>query len=175
MSVAGIPLSMLARQALMLGGAFGSRYTHAWLVWEPGTRVTPAPLDPATVSTVVPVSSNSRIPTYEDATCFPLVPRMGGLPTRVGRSTECDLCLDDLTVSREHFDLWPEGDDWFISIPEQSHATTLVRNNSLQPQERMRLIDGCTIVAGGVTLTFFARGRLTPRVLAAVERLPKSG
>lgn len=174
MAVAGIPLSMLARQALVLGPGFNGRYQHAWVVWEPGLRVTPAPIDPSAVSTVVPVSSASRLPTYEDPSCFPLVPKLGGLPVRVGRAPESDLCLDDLTVSREHFDLWYDGDDWFITVPEQSHATTLVRNNSLQPGERMKLIDGCSIVAGGVTLTFVSRGRLLPRVVAAAERLSKS-
>ena len=90
----------------------------------------------------------------------------------MGRSPESDLVLDDMTVSREHFALWSEGDNWFVTVPDQSHATTLVRNNSLQPGERMKLIDGCSIIAGGVNLTFAQRGKLFPRVMEAAERLP---
>jgi hypothetical protein len=174
MAVAGIPLSLLARQALVLGSGFAARYQHAWLVWEPGARMTPSPTKPELVSTLVPVERGPRTPGYGDPLCFPLNTSPEGQPTCVGRAPESDLVLDDLTVSREHFELWNQGDDWFITVPEQSHALTQVRNNSLQVGERMKLIDGCSIIAGGVTLTFARRGKLFPRVMAAAERLPQT-
>lgn len=167
MSTAGIPFTTLTRQALALGTGFGARYPHAWLVWEPGARVTPTPQDPDVVSTAVPLQSPTRGPVQGDPFCFPLVAKTPGAPVHVGRAPECDLVLDDLTVSRAHFDLRLDGDDWYVTVPEASHATTLVRNMSLQPGEKMKLVDGCTIVAGGVTLTFSQKGKLYFRLVAS--------
>ncbi len=121
------------------------------------------------------MSSPSRAPTDGDPLCFPLVVPASGLAMRVGRAPESDLVLDDLTVSREHFNLWLEGADWFITVPAASNATTMVRSMSLQPGEKMRLLDGCTIVTGGVHLTYLQRARLLARVVAHAERLKGGG
>lgn len=174
--MAGVPLSMLTRQLLALGSAgFSSRYPHAWLVWEPGERVAPLPKPGIPVTTVVPVSSPSRAPTAEDPLCFPLVVPVSGLALRVGRAPESDLVIDDLTVSREHFVLGLEGADWIITVPTASNATTMVRNMSLQHGEKMRLLDGCTVVAGGVQFTYLKSARLLARLVAGAEQLKSGG
>ncbi|MBL8937421.1 MAG: FHA domain-containing protein [Archangium sp.] len=167
---APLPLSTLARQALMLGSGFNSRYPHPWLVWEPGNRVSTVPsAHGIPVTTVVPVTSPSQ-PAEGDPLCFALV-ASPGRTVRVGRSPESDIVVDDLTVSRDHLELCPDAEGWFVRVPRQSSATTLVRKMSLQPGETMRLVDGCAIVAGGVQLTFSAQGKLLARVLGTAERL----
>jgi len=162
---------MLARQVLALGAGFSTRYPHAWLVWEPGERVAPLPRAGVPVTTVVPLMSPRRGPTEGDPLCFPLIGSASGPALRVGRDPESDLVVDDLTVSREHFNLWLEGADWFITVPSVSNAATLVRSMSLQPGEKMRLLDGCAIVAGGVHFTYLQRARMVDRVVANAERL----
>ncbi|MDP3498867.1 MAG: FHA domain-containing protein [Myxococcales bacterium] len=174
--MAGIPLSMLTRQLLALGASgFSSRYPHAWLVWEPGERVSPTPQRGIPATTVVPVSSPSRAPTLEDPLCFPLVVPASGLAMKVGRAPESHLVVDDLTVSREHFELGLEVADWVITVPAASNATTMVRSMSLQPGEKMKLLDGCTIVAGGVQLTYLKSTRLLARLVARAEQLTSGG
>lgn len=174
--MAGIPLSMLTRQLLALGaGGFSSRYPHAWLVWEPGERVAPMPKPGIPMTTVVPVSSPSRAPAVEDPLCFPLVVPVSGLAMKVGRAPESNLVVDDLTVSREHFELALEVADWVITVPAASNATTMVRNMSLQPGEKMNLLDGCTIVAGGVQFTYLKSARLLARLIARAEQLKSGG
>lgn len=152
----------------MLGSGFNTRYPHPWLVWEPGNRVSSAHGVP--VTTVVPVQSPGQAPAAGDPLCFPLVPGARGA-VRVGRSPESDVVVDDLTVSRDHLELCVDAEGWFVRVPPQSSATTLVRKMSLQPGETMRLVDGCAIVAGGVQFTFRAQGKLLPRVLEAAERM----
>lgn len=164
----GVLLSTLARQFQVLGTGFGARYPHAWLLWEPSSRVTSAPPQAVPVTTVVPLSSGPKTPGLGDPVCFPLV---AGAAVHVGRAPNNDIVLDDLTVSREHFDLWQDADGWYVTVRDTSTATTLVRTMSLQPGEKMRLVDGCAIVAGGAQLTFVAQGRLLPRLVAANERL----
>ena len=131
----------------------------------------PLPRAGIPVTTVVPLSSPSHTPTEGDPLCFPLVVPASGPAMQVGRGEQSTLVIDDLTVSREHFNLWLEGPDWFITVPAASHAVTMVRSMSLQPGEKMRLIDGCTIVAGGVHFTSLQRDRLLARVVAHAERL----
>ena len=154
----------------MLGSGFNARYPHPWLVWEPGHRVSASPARGIPITTVVPVKSPSQTPADGDPLCFPLVTGMSSA-VRVGRSAESDIVVDDLTVSRDHFELWVDAEGWFVRVPPQSSATTLVRKMSLQPGETMRLVDGCAIVAGGVQFTFRAQGKLLPRVLEAAERM----
>lgn len=166
----GVLLSTLARQSLLLGAEFDVRYPNAWLVWEPGERVTPAP-QAIPVTTVVPLVSKPRTPVQGDPLCFPLVLKAPGVPLRLGRAPESDLLVDDLTVSREHLDLWLDAGEWYITVPPRSTATTMVRRMSLQPGEKMRLVDGCTVECGGVTCTFHQRGRFLPRVTARAQQL----
>lgn len=154
----------------MLGSGFNARYPHPWLVWEPGNRVSSASAHGIPVTTVVPVQASAKTPTEGDPLCFPLVMGARGA-VRVGRSPESDVVVDDLTVSRDHLELCVDAEGWFVRVPPQSSATTLVRKMSLQPGETMRLVDGCAIVAGGVQFTFRAQGKLLPRVLEAAERI----
>ncbi|MBL8920540.1 MAG: FHA domain-containing protein [Myxococcaceae bacterium] len=169
--VTGVLLSTLARQFQALGTAFGPRYPHPWLLWEPGSRVSAAAPQAVPVTTVVPLTARPKTPGVADPVCFPLVVATPGSPVRVGRAPTNEIVIDDLTVSREHFELWLDSEGWSITVRSESTATTLVRSMSLQPGEKLRLVDGCAIVAGGAQLTFVAQGRLLPRLIAANERL----
>lgn len=170
---AGVLLSTLVRQFQVLGTGFGARYPHAWLLWEPGNRVAAQAPEAIPATTVVPLAARPKTPGVGDPVCFPLAATVGGPPVRVGRAPTNDLVIDDLTVSREHFELWLDAEGWNIAVRDTSNATTMVRTMSLQLGEKMRLVDGCAIVAGGVQLTFVAQGRLLPRLVAANEQLKR--
>ncbi|MCU0695615.1 MAG: FHA domain-containing protein [Myxococcaceae bacterium] len=172
MPISGVPLSMLARQALVLGSGLAARYPTPFLVWEPGSRVEAAPT-PVPVTTVVPLeAARPKSPLEGDPLCFAL--KLEGAATRlsVGRSLDNDLVLDDLTISRVHFFLSTRGEgQWVLWVAPDAHASTLVRRMSVQPGDEVQLVDRCTISAGGIHLTFYAPGRLIPRILEKAEHL----
>lgn len=163
-----VPFSTLVRHAIAFGRQVGERYPDAFLVWEPGVRVANPGAVPLT--TVVPLVA-PRTPVSGDPLCFPLVPPAGGGPLTVGRDEASDVVLDDRTVSRAHLLLWPLDGGWSATVPRSSHATTLIRNLSLQPNEKIRLVEGCAVVCGGVTCTFHLREGLLSRVLSRAESL----
>jgi pSer/pThr/pTyr-binding forkhead associated (FHA) protein len=172
----GVQLSVLTRQLLALGNdSFLNRYKGSWLVWEPGATVSQQPQSGIPVITVVPLQAPVRTTPEGDPLCLQLVAPASGHVLRVGRAPDNDFVLNDGTVSREHFTLWLEADEWCITVSLASNATTIVRNMSLQPGERMRLLDGCAIVAGGVNLTFLKQARLLARVVDYAEQLKSGG
>jgi hypothetical protein len=172
MAISGVPLSMLARQALVLGSGLAARYPQPFLVWEPGSRVEAAPT-PIPVITVVPLEANRpKGPLEGDPLCFPLALQPPATRLQVGRSLDNDLILDDLTISRVHFFLSTRGGgEWVLWVHPDAHASTLVRRMSVQAGEEISLVDRCTISAGGIHLTFYAPGRLIPRILDKAEHL----
>jgi DNA-binding NtrC family response regulator len=70
----------------------------------------------------------------------------------VGKSPDCDLCIPDLTVSRQHFEIISEGGRYLIKDLESTNGTELdgapVREAYLRP--------GALVKAGGVVLRFQA-------------------
>ena len=79
----------------------------------------------------------------------------------VGKSPECDLCIPDLTVSRQHFEILLEGSRYLIKDLDSTNGTELdgarVREAYLRP--------GALIKAGGVVLSFqtgYDSVRITP-------------
>jgi hypothetical protein len=170
--ISGLPLSTLARQALVLGSGLGARYPEPFIVWEPGSRVeVKAP--GLSAKTAVPLEARRPASPLEgDPLCFPLRLEKGAERLTVGRDPGNDLVLDDLTVSRVHFFLTPlpEG-PWVLTVAPDANATTLVRRMSLQPGESLQLVDRCVVTAGGIHLTFYAPGRLLHRIFDRAEHL----
>jgi hypothetical protein len=104
MGVPAYMLSVLHRQVLLLEGGFTRRYPWDWLVWEPGPwRPARSELESNLASTLVP-TSDLRVPSAHDPICFQLAPPPSGV-LRVGRATNNDIVVNDLTASRAQLTL----------------------------------------------------------------------
>ena len=76
-----------------------------------------------------------------------------GDETTIGRSPECDIFLDDVTVSRDHALIVRRGDGIHIDDLGSLNGTYVNR----QRIERVRLTDGDELQIGKFKLTFLAR------------------
>lgn len=92
-------LSILQRQALLLGAGFATRYPHPWLVWELGPhRPATNPEERNVLTTVLPAQAGAPKAVGTDPLCFAL---FGPGPLRVGRADGCSIVIDDVTFSRD--------------------------------------------------------------------------
>lgn len=92
-------LSVLQRQALLLGAGFATRYPHPWLVWELGPhRPSGTPDERNVLATVLPSQAGAPKAVGTDPLCFAL---FGPGPLRVGRADGCSIVVDDVTFSRD--------------------------------------------------------------------------
>ena len=71
-------------------------------------------------------------------------------PTTIGRSPECAIFLDDVTVSRKHAVLAKDGDRWQIEDQGSLNGTFVNRERV----ETAELQDGDEIQIGKYRLTF---------------------
>jgi hypothetical protein len=163
-----IPMTLLARQLALLGDRFKTRYPHPWLVWEPNGSVRAADANEAdAASTHVPKGGARSRPAGSDALCFPVGPEK---QVRVGRATSNDIVVDDMTMSREQFLLFLEGNTWYLALAEPVTCATFVRRMSVQPKTPVFLVDGCTISAGDVELTFYEGVSIVDRLQSELKR-----
>jgi hypothetical protein len=150
MAVSTYMLSLLGRQHLLLGGQFFDRYRSAWLVWESGPRRPSRSLHGNTEATLVPTSQTPKT-MVNDAICFELKQSPEARVT-VGRSSDNELVLNDLTVSRQQFVLEFINGLWRV----RSLGTPLqVENIAVEP-EGVVLKNGSVIAAGDVRMTFYS-------------------
>lgn len=129
---------------------FPRAFPHPWLIWEPGAWV---PASPSAVSSDTHASAGRGYNPQGtgDALCFELAERR---PLKVGRSSACDIQLNDATVSREHLLLQPEpiGAGWLAS-PATTRNTTEYNGVALTGQSLpLRALDKLRL--GDVTVTF---------------------
>src|SRR5262245_37239715 len=75
----------------------------------------------------------------------------GGDRTTIGRSPDCDIFLDDVTVSRKHAELVREGDDLLIEDQGSLNGTFLNRRRIDAPA---KLENGDELQIGKYKLTF---------------------
>src|SRR4051812_32130275 len=95
-------LSLLSRQALMLkASGFRERYPHGWLVWEAGGWNVPD-IGEDMGNTRLPSGDMADCLPQSDVLCFELPPPAADAVIKVGRAPECDVVINDATVSREH-------------------------------------------------------------------------
>jgi hypothetical protein len=80
---------------------------------------------------------------------FPL----GEGPTSIGRSPDCAIFLDDVTVSRKHAVFTQEGDRWELEDQGSLNGTFVNR----QRVEAAELSDGDELQIGKYRLTFLQR------------------
>ena len=74
-------------------------------------------------------------------------------PTSIGRSPECAIFLDDVTVSRKHAVFTQDGDHWRLEDQGSLNGTFVNR----QRVEAVELSDGDELQIGKYRLTFLQR------------------
>jgi FHA domain/zinc-ribbon domain len=74
-------------------------------------------------------------------------------PTAIGRSPECGIFLDDVTVSRKHAVVSKQGDRWHLEDQGSLNGTFVNRERV----EAAELSDGDEIQIGKYRLTFLER------------------
>lgn len=160
MAVPSFWLSILKRQALMLGDGFSNRYANDWLVWEAGLWMPATSREKSDVlETVLPGTGSAMRPTASDAVCYALWPDASRRELLVGRATSSDLILNDLTVSRVAFRL-VSADGWTL-VPEAENVTV-----SGAPAGPVALTSGQQVRVGDVRLTFLTGRALLERLQA---------
>ncbi len=168
--IQGYLLSLLTRQRALLGDRFDARYPHAWLVWEPGARQRPqTAADLEAGKTQLPARPGAMVPVGNDAVCFPLPePTRPGNCLTLGRQPDSSITIDDMSVSREHARLFVRSSKW--QLEPIGRASTLVASVPIREGQSAPLSNGCTILVGGVTLTFYERLKLLERLVAEERR-----
>lgn len=153
-------LSLLSRQRQLLGAKFFERYPSDWLVWEPGPwRPARSILTSNTEATHSPSVKEPARPTGEDALCFELK-QVVGAALVVGRATETDIVINDLTVSREQFVLRFADHRW--QVVAGAHPVS-VDGQPASPQGAP-LGNASVITAGDVRLTFYVSDHFPERL-----------
>lgn len=152
MAVSAYMLSLLGRQHQLLGSTFFERYPSDWLVWEPGPwRPSRSILTSNAEKTQLPSGMDDPRPQGEDALCFELK-RVAGACLTVGRGTENQIVINDLTVSREQFVLELVGKSWVV----RSRGTPLTLDGQVLESDGAPLADAMVIGAGDVRMTFYS-------------------
>ena len=168
MPVRNFLLSSLELRALTLGERFAEVYPYAWLVWEPGKwRPALSPKTSNLKTTIEPGSSVPSWPMAKDCTCFELEPKAGQAPLEVGRATDNDVVINDLTASRSQCFLTPTSSGWDLTSPGGSLR---VNGQVISPGVPASLVSGDSIELGTVRLTYFDSRGMAER--AARRELP---
>lgn len=77
--------------------------------------------------------------------------RIGEEPTVLGRGAECDITVDNMFLSVEHFQIWYEDGVWYIADMGSKNGTEL---NGRQLSKVRTLHSGDEISFGGVSVIF---------------------
>jgi hypothetical protein len=145
-------LSYVARQLMVRPREeISARYPHPWLVWEPGAWVPPPP---GKHMTLVPVPQGAERPIQGDALCFELTLAEGKTGLRLGRADDCDVIVNDATVSRSHLLLAVESDGW-VALVSPSSRGAMTSGTLVAPGARVPLRRGTQVQLGDVQLTFY--------------------
>ncbi len=154
MPVSAYMLSLLVRQYLFLADAFQSRYPSGWLIWEPGAwRPARTTVEGNSAATRVGEDTHGARPAGTDALCFELK-NVAGQHT-LGRSSESDIFINDLTLSREHLVLKFADQHWQVGVAPSSSVSTSVEGKPLAVGTLVSLTSGMRITAGDVHLTYY--------------------
>ena len=172
MPVPAFMISILARQRLALGEGFFQKYPGSWLVWEPGPWRPVTDARGADVRTTCPPGEllASR-PPGEDAICFELPHLPGAAPLTGGRGTGSDISINDLTVSREQFELVSLGQRWHLAV---SRPGVQVNSRPVEPGAVVPLASGDGLSLGDVRLTYLDVEAMAERLQLAQPHLARS-
>ena len=110
------------------------------------------PVDTSTAST--PCSANARaMPTASSTSIPPSYQSVAETRTLIGRSPDCDIFLDDVTVSRKHAVLVHRDEAYYIEDQGSLNGTFLNRRRI----ESGRLENGDELQIGKYKLSFLAK------------------
>jgi hypothetical protein len=166
-------LSLLSRQHLLLKQqAFGERYPHPWLVWEAGAWNVPE-VGEELGATRLPSREMADCLPESDVLCFELALDGEGRELELGRSPECDLVVNDATVSRVHLTLGFDGRHWWAR-PFPDSARTTVNGVAMDEAHRTPLLGGVRLTVGDAVLTFYTPDGFLARVQGQAERMSKA-
>ena len=153
-------LSNLVSQRRALAAGFPATFPHAWLVWEVGVWK-PSPRAGSTITRAVARASPSAPGAGPgNPLCYELREQA---PFKVGRATDCDVRLNEETVSRDHLWLEPGPDGGWVVRPGSPTSVTLVGGSAL-PSDGLALTSRQTLELGNVVLTFETAESLLRRV-----------
>lgn len=158
--------SMLELQRGALEDAFLTKFPNDWVVWEPVVWK-PSSLNPFTGQTL-PAAFSTRPQERPDgdALCFELLTRT---PVKLGRGADCDIRINEASVSREHLWLEPVASGWRL-VPAAPRATTLLNGEPLTV-EGADLRSGDELRLGALILRFHDSKGMAQRLDAHGDRV----
>ncbi len=131
----------------------------SWLVWEAG------PWRPPTARRETLQSGpETRLLASGESLAIELAAKDGGPEVRLGRDADCDLVIDDATLSRTHLVLRREASGAWKAQDAGSRNGTKV--DGAPARLSLPLQDGSVIEAGAVRLTFYGAAGLFARLRA---------
>lgn len=120
----------------------------AWLVWEAGPWRPPS----ARRDTLI-AEPQTRLLASGESLAIQLEPRRPGTEVRLGRGSDCDLVVDDATLSRVHLLFAQDGARRWTVRDAGSRNGTKINGRPLHDTP-LPLEPGAAIEAGAVRLTF---------------------
>ncbi|MFT3711421.1 MAG: FHA domain-containing protein [Archangium sp.] len=165
MAASAYMLSLLVRQYLFLVDAFRTRYPSSWLIWEPGAwRPARTAAEGDHAATQQATKAPAR-PVGTDALCFELKNETKGDLT-VGRVSESDIFINDMTLSREQLRLSVANNVWSVRLADAGGAETHFDGTPAIAGKPVALKSGSTITAGDVRFTFYDTAGFIARLKA---------
>ena len=132
----------------------------AWLVWEAGPWRPPSARRETLQS-----GPDTRLLASGESLAIELAAKDGGAEVRLGRDADCDLVVDDATLSRIHLVLRRDASGGWTAQDSGSRNGTKV--DGAPATMPLPLREGSVIEAGAVRLTFHKPAGLFARLRAA--------
>ncbi len=158
-------LSTLRSQYAAGGQAhFVSAAPHAWILWEPGSWKPPQrkTMSMPIVTEVVLAGAPPRS-SQPGAEALVIALEVLRRPVVLGRHEECDLFLNDATLSARHLAFHHGGTGWAVEDLGSTNGTR-VNGDRLGVGVKVGLGVGARVQAGQVLLTFTSSEALWPRL-----------
>lgn len=158
-------ISFVTRQLLFSPRSeVAPKYPNSWLVWEPGAWVAP---HQGVHTTLVPTSAQPERPVQGDALCFELA--NSATPIHVGRAPECEIVINDATVSRLHLELAQQPDkSWTANVTGSRGAW--VKGATVPTGSTIPLRSGLQLQLGDVAVTYYDADGFLQRALEESKR-----
>lgn len=148
--------------------AFKQRYPFHWIVWEAGQWQPPK----AATIQVDKEAFNKLMAQGGEAMAFPLEERPvpgGLLQLTFGRGADCDLTINDGTISERHLVFTKESAGWNVR-DSGSRNGTLVNGQKLAPGAPLLLKGGEQLQVGQVKLSYYTPDGLYARARVSLRR-----
>jgi hypothetical protein len=162
-------LSVVIKKLEQLGpDGFAKANSHDWVVWEPGSWQPAQRAGTVLVRTKEtgskPLEEPKGPPKSGESLLFALLNRAGErAPVSLGRGEECDLVVNDGTLSQVHL-LFERVADAYTVRDMNSKNGSLLDRLPLWPGQAVALTPGGKILAGKVELTFHTTASLIGRL-----------